>query len=125
MGSSVGAVCDRPSYLGLIDLAFRRLFRFTGSQALFLPVAQTAKLNGLEAGFQKRLRSARRAPTSPSVEDQVGILREVAHAFLELCHWNVKLVGNCATLCKLLRLTDVNNQQLAGAFHLLLQVRNC
>jgi hypothetical protein len=56
------------------NLAFRRLFGFTGGETLFLPISQAAKLNGLESGFQKRFSSARRAPASPSVEDQVGIL---------------------------------------------------
>src|ERR1051326_1017766 len=57
-------------------------------QALFFPVPQSAEMDLLKACLQVRFSSARRAPAASSIEDDLGILREIPHLLFDLAYRN-------------------------------------
>src|SRR5262245_61139784 len=92
-------------------------------QSLFFPVANSTKLDRFIACLQKSFSGARRAPTSSSIEDDLGVFGKFAHARLELIHRNVNRTGDRATLGDFLRFANVDKDWFVFRLEFLLKVR--
>ena len=80
-------------------------------QAFLLPVSQAAKLHSLVTRFEKRFSSARRAPATTSIEDDVRVLWKFVHAAFEFVHWNIDGAWDGTAFLDLLRLAHVDDDR--------------
>src|SRR5207244_7560988 len=86
---------------GIVQL---RAFRFdplqtrNRGQSFLFPIPKPAELDGLIAGVQQRLRSARPASTTSAIKNDLRVLRKFAHSFFDLSDGNVDRSGNRAAL---------------------------
>lgn len=84
-----------------LDLAFgrpRHLAFVYNSLAFTFPVANPTELTSLVTCIDKLLCGTLRAPSAPSVEDDVYVLRDVFHSRVEFAHRNVDGTRDCAVL---------------------------
>src|SRR5690349_23013333 len=93
-------------------------------QAFLLPITNTAKLNCFVTRFYESVSSARRAPTTASIEDDFSILRKFVHPLFDLSHRNMNRAGNCAAFLDLRSFAHVDDDWLFLGFKFLSKFRN-
>ena len=81
-------------------------------------------MNGLVSCVRESVSGARRAPTTASIEDDLGILRKFAHPLFKMTHRNVNGAWNGAAFLDLRRFADIDDDRLLLGFEFLSKLSN-
>ena len=105
------------------DRPFRRAIHlFNDFLTLFLPVTNAAKLTRFVTRFDELFGSARRAPSTPSVENEPNILGDVLHPLVELGHRDMDGARDRAVLFQFPVLADIDQEEFLAPVEFLLQL---